>query len=238
MLYMMKYSRHEVIIGKEGQKKLMNSTVGIVGIGGLGCVASGLLARSGINLVLVDKDVVSITDLHRQILFNEKDVGLSKVEKAKERLNEANPDIKIKCHNLDLGLKNIDVLKGCDLVLDCSDNFDTKFLLNKFAVDNKIPLVYGTAVKGEGYVFNILPRGPCLNCFLGGSKSLVTCSDIGILNYQAIIIGSLQVSQAFKILLGKDYEKSLIRFDIDRLELLKIKVKKRKDCKVCRKNGF
>lgn len=231
----MKYSRHEVIIGKEGQKKLMNSWVGIVGIGGLGCVAASLLARSGVNLVLIDRDVVSITDLHRQILFNEKDIGLSKVEKAQECLNEANPDVKIKHHNLDLSSENINVLKSCDLVLDCSDNLDTKFLLNEFAVKNKVPLVYGSAIKGEGYVFNILPKGPCLNCFLEGSKSLVTCSDIGVLNYQAIIIGSLQVSQAFKILLKKDYEKSLIRFDVDRLELLKIKINKRKDCKVCGK---
>ncbi len=234
----MKYSRHEIIIGKEGQKKLMNSWVGIVGIGGLGCVAASLLARSGVNLVLVDRDVVSITDLHRQILFNEKDIGLNKVEKAQECLNEANPDVKIKHHTLDLSSENINVLKNCDLVLDCSDNLDTKFLLNKFAVKNKVPLVYGSAIKGEGYVFNILQKGPCLNCFLEGSKNLVTCSDIGVLNYQAIIIGSLQVSQAFKILLKKDYEKSLIRFDVDRLELLKIKINKRKDCKVCGKNGF
>jgi len=234
----MKYSRHELVIGKEAQKKLENSLVGVVGIGGLGCIAASLLARSGINLVLVDKDVVSVTDLHRQILFDEKDVGLSKVEKSKERLNEANPDIKIKYYNLDLSSENIHVLKDCDLILDCSDNFDTKFLLNKFAVDNKIPLVYGSAIKGEGYVFNVLPKGPCLNCFLEGSKSLVTCSNIGVLNYQAIIIGSLQVSQAFKILLGKNYEKGLVRFDVDRLELLKIKINKRKDCNVCGKNGF
>lgn len=229
----MKYSRHELVIGKEGQKKLMDSWVGIVGIGGLGCIVADLLARSGVNLVLVDRDVVSVTDLHRQILFNEKDVGLSKVEKAKKSLNEANPDIKIRDYNLDLSSENISVLKGCDLILDCSDNLDTKFLLNEFAVSNKIPLVYGSAIKGEGYVFNILPEGPCLNCFLEGSKSFVTCSDIGILNYLAVIIGSLQVSQAFKILLKEDYEKSLIRFDVERLELLKIKVHKRKGCKVC-----
>ncbi|MDP2907379.1 MAG: HesA/MoeB/ThiF family protein [Nanoarchaeota archaeon] len=234
----MKYSRHELVIGKEAQKKLLNSWVGVVGVGGLGCIVASLLTRSGVNLVLVDRDVVSVTDLHRQILFNERDIGLSKVEKAKEYLNEANPDVKIKGYNLDLSSKNIDVLKNCDLIIDCSDNLDTKLLLNEFAVKNKIPLVYGTAIKGEGYVFNVLPKGPCLNCFLEGSKSLVTCSDIGVLNYQAVIIGSLQVSQAFKILLKKDYEKSLIRFDVDRLELLKIKINKRKDCNVCGKNGF
>jgi len=231
----MKYSRHEVIIGKGGQKKLMGSWVGVVGVGGLGCVAASLLARSGVNLVLIDKDVVSVTDLHRQILFYEKDIGLVKVEKAKERLIKANPGINIKCCNTDLCLKNIDVLKDCDIVLDCSDNLETKFLLNKFAVDNKMPLVYGTAIKGEGYVFNVMPKGPCLNCFLEGSKSLVACSDIGVLNYLAVIIGSLQVSQTFKILLRRDYEKSLIRFDVERMELLKIKVNKRKDCNVCGK---
>ncbi len=231
----MKYSRHELVIGKECQKKLEGSTVGIVGIGALGCVAASLLARSGVNLVIVDWDVVSVTDLHRQILFCEKDIGFSKVEKAKEHLCRVNSDIKIESHSIDLSSGNIKLLKGCDLVLDCSDNLDTKLLLNEFAVDNKIPLVYGSATKDKGYVFNVLQDGPCLNCFLEGSKSLCTCSSAGVLNYLTTVIGSLQVSQAFKILLKDDFEKNLIRFDAGRLELSKIKVNKRNDCRVCGK---
>lgn len=229
----MKYSRHESVIGKEAQKKLQSSIGGVVGVGALGCVAADLLARSGVNLVLIDRDVVSVSDLHRQILFNEKDIGSSKVEKAKEYLSKINSDIKIKHHNLDWSSKNIEVLKDCDLILDCTDNLDTKFLLNEFAVKNKIPLVYGSATKDKGYVFNILPNCPCLNCFLEGSKALITCSSAGVLNYLTSIIGSLQVSQAFKILLKKDYEKDLIRFDADKLELSKIKVSKKKNCGVC-----
>lgn len=229
----MKYSRHELVIGKEAQKKLQNSLVAIVGVGALGCIAANLLARSGVNLVLIDKDVVSVSDLHRQILFSEQDVGSSKVEKAKEHLSKVNSDIKIKSHNLDLGSKNIEILKGCDLILDSTDNLDTKFLLNMFAVENKIPLVYGAATKDKGYVFNILPKGPCLNCFLEGSKTLITCSSAGVLNYLTSIIGSLQVSQAFKILLKKGYEKDLLRFDADKLNISRIKVSKKKNCGVC-----
>lgn len=231
----MKYSRHELIIGKKGQKKLSHSFAGIVGVGALGCIAASLLARSGINLVLVDKDVVSVTDLHRQMLFDEGDVGLGKAEKAKEHLVKANSEIKIKAYNLDLSLKNISVLKDCDVILDCVDNLEAKFLLNEFAVKNKIPLVHGSAVKDKGYVFNIMPNGPCLNCFLGGSKSLASCSSAGVLNYLTSVIGSLQVSQAFKILLKKVNEKSLIRFDAETLELSKIKVSKKKGCDVCGK---
>ena len=232
----MKYSRHELVIGKEAQKKLINSLVAVVGVGALGCVAADLLARSGVNLILVDKDIVSVSDLHRQILFIEKDVGFSKVAKAKENLSKANSDIKIKVHDIDLNLKNIEILKGCDLILDCTDNLETKFLLNKFAVKNKIPLVHGSATKDKGYMFNILPKGACLECFLAGSKSLVTCSSDGVLNYLTSVIGSLQVSQTFKILLKKDYEKNLIRFDADKLDLSKIKVIKNKNCEICGKS--
>ncbi len=230
----MKYLRHELVIGKEAQKKLEHSLVGVVGVGALGCLASSLLARSGVNLKLVDRDVVSVTDLHRQILFDEKDVGFSKAEKAKGHLVKANSEIKVESYNLDLGSKNINVLKNCGVILDCVDNLETKFLLNEFAVKNKIPLVHGSAVKDKGYVFNVMPDGPCLNCFLEGSKSLAICSSAGVLNYLTSIIGSLQVSQTFKILLRKDYEKKLLYFDADTLELSKIKINKKKGCGVCR----
>ncbi|MBL7100975.1 MAG: HesA/MoeB/ThiF family protein [Nanoarchaeota archaeon] len=229
----MKYSRHELVIGKAAQKKLQDSVVAVVGVGALGCVAANLLARSGVSLLLVDKDVVSVSDLHRQILFEEKDVGFGKVEKAKEYLSKVNFDIKISVHNLNLSSKNIQVLKGCDLILDCTDNLETKFLLNEFSVKNNIPLVFGSATKDKGYVFNILQKGPCLECFLGGSKTLITCSNDGVLNYLTSVIGSLQVSQVFKILLKEGYEKHLIRFDAYNLELSKIKVSKKKDCSVC-----
>lgn len=229
----MKYLRHELVIGKEAQKKLEHSRVAVVGVGALGCVAASLLARSGVNLVLIDRDVVSVTDLHRQILFEESDVGFSKAERAKERLIKINSGINITCYNLDLNSGNVSILGGSDLVMDCSDNLETKFLLNEFAVRNKIPLVYGSAVRDKGYVFDVMPKGPCLSCFLSGSKSLMACSSEGVLNYLTSVIGSLQVSQAFKILLKKDYEKFLLRFDADKLELSKIKVNKNKRCKVC-----
>ncbi|MBU4502383.1 MAG: HesA/MoeB/ThiF family protein [Nanoarchaeota archaeon] len=230
----MKYSRHQSVIGKEAQKKLMDSSVAVVGVGALGCVAANLLARSGVNLILIDKDVVSVSDLHRQILFDEKDIGSKKVDIAKSRLEKINSDIKIDMYNIDLSSENIKILERCDLILDCTDNLETKFLLNDFAVENKIPLVHGSATKDKGYVFNILPGRPCLNCFLGGSKSLMTCSSAGVLNYLTNVIGSLQVSQAFKILLKENYEKDLIRFDADKIEISKIKVNKKKDCSVCK----
>ena len=249
----MRYIRQEIFreIGKDGQKKIRNSSVAIVGLGALGSVSAQLLARAGIGkLILIDRDIVELSNLQRQSLFDESDIGKPKALAAKEKLSKINSDIKIDFFIDDLNYKNINELisitnkkiknkKNVDLILDCTDNLETRFLINDFCVKNKIPFIYSSAVGSKGYVFNVIPNEtPCLRCFLKESAALDTCENVGVLNTITSIISSIQVNEAIKILLNKPYEENLILFDVWRNDLSKIKVNKDKKCVCCVKNNF
>src|SRR3989344_1258960 len=279
----MRYSRQEIFneIGKSGQSKLRKSAVAIVGLGALGSVSAELLARAGIGkLILIDRDIVELSNLQRQSLYDEEDIGKSKALAAKERLNKINSDVEIKIFADDLNYNNISEIisitkkgngvksiaengnndkkniknnkknsnkiiisnnKNTDLVLDCTDNIETRFLINDFSVKNKIPLIYSSAVGSKGYVFNMMPNkiNPCLRCFLKEAAQLDTCETAGVLNTITHIMPSIQVNESIKILLGKKgIERNLIFFDVWKNELLKIKVNKNKNCECCVKNNF
>ncbi|MEK6983762.1 MAG: ThiF family adenylyltransferase [Nanoarchaeota archaeon] len=258
----MRYIRQEIFkeIGKKGQQKLRKSTVAIIGLGALGSVSAELLARAGIGkLILVDRDIIELSNLQRQSLFEESDVGKAKAAQAKERLNKINSDVKINFFVDDLNHNNIESMISMehsnniksnkklknkksyvDLILDCTDNQETRLLINDFCVKNKIPFVYSSAVGSKGYVFDIVPNenNPCLRCFLKGTAPLDTCETIGVLNTITSIISSIQVNEAMKILLKKNYEKQLLHFDVWKNELLRIKVNKSPNCVCCVKNNF
>ena len=254
----MRYIRQEIFreIGKKGQEKLGNSTVAIVGLGALGSVSAELLARAGIGkLILVDRDVVELSNLQRQGLFDETDVGKPKALSAKVHLNEINSDVKIDFFIDDLNCNNIKKLipindlnskknknkikNAVDLILDCTDNLETRFLVNDFSVKNKIPFIYSSAVGSKGYVFDAIPsKTACLRCFLREASSLDTCETAGVLNTITNLISSIQVNEAIKILLNKEYQKNLLYFDVWKNELLKIKVTKNNNCICCAKNNF
>jgi len=189
----MRYSRQEIFIGKENQKILENSTVSIVGLGALGSTAADLLARSGINLILIDRDLIDITNLQRQSLFTEEDIDKPKALITKEKLQEINSNIKIKPYFQDLTHKNINLIKS-DLIIDCTDNLETRFLINEYSKKNNIPFIYGSAIKDKGYIFNILKNNPCLNCILKNSKTTETCETTGVLNTITNLIASIQVN--------------------------------------------
>ena len=159
-----RYSRQRALaeIGA-GQEKIEHSVVAVVGVGALGSVAADLLTRAGVGtLILVDRDVVEESNLPRQSLYEEKDVGRSKVVAAKEKLLKVNGETDIKIHALHLNAVNIDLLGKAVIILDCTDNLQTRFLLNDFCKKEKISLIYGAAVKTTGYAMPILPTGPCL----------------------------------------------------------------------------
>ena len=259
----MRYIRQEIFkeIGKKGQKKLSNSTVAIIGLGALGSVSAELLARAGIGkLTLIDRDIVELSNLQRQSLFDENDIGKPKALAAKEHLNKINSDVKADFFIDDLNFNNINKLisinktnnkkpnkkinnkKNIDLILDCTDNLETRFLVNDFSVKNKIPFIYSSAVGSKGYVFNIIPdKTPCLRCFLKEATQLDTCETMGVLNTITNLISSIQTSEAIKIILNKkniDIEKNLLFFDIFKNELSKIKANKNKNCVCCVKNNF
>ncbi|MBI2666178.1 ThiF family adenylyltransferase [Candidatus Woesearchaeota archaeon] len=207
--------------------------IAIVGIGALGTAAAELLARSGIGtLQLIDRDVVEENNLHRQLLFTENDLEKSKAEIAKEKLKEINTSLKIESRAIHLNSKNISLLEKSDIVLDCTDNLQTRFLLNDFCKKNKIPLIYGAAIKTSGYVYLVLPEGPCLSCFLK-EASLETCNTVGVLNTITTSIAEQQVTLALKVLLQKDMSSELHYTNIWNSEFKRIKINKNKNCKTC-----
>ncbi len=231
----MRYSRQELILGKESQKKLKNSCIAVIGLGALGSLSAELLTRAGIGkLILVDRDIVELTNLQRQHLFTEADIGKEKVMVAKKYLQKINSDIKIKSYFDNLNKDNIDLIKS-DLVLDCTDNLETRFLINDYCKKNKIPWIYASCIKDHGYIFNIINK-PCFRCLVKNITSLETCATSGILNTISTIIASIQVNESIKILLNKNYEKNLIYFNITKNTLEKIKVKPDLNCPTCNNN--
>ena len=242
----MRYIRQEIFseIGKKGQSKLRKSSVAIIGLGALGSIAAELLTRAGIGkLILTDRDIVELSNLQRQSLYDEHDIGKPKAMAAKEKLKKINSEIEIKIFVDDLNYNNINKIikdKNADLILDCTDNLETRFLINDFSVKNKIPFIYSSAVGSKGYVFNIVPdkNNPCLRCFLKDAAQLDTCETTGVLNTITHLIPSIQVNEAIKILLRKDFEKNLLFFDVWKNELMKIKINKNKNCECCVKNNF
>ena len=234
----MRYVRQERFIGKEKQKLLSKKTVSVVGLGALGSVSSELLVRSGVKeLILIDRDFIELSNLPRQNLFSEKDIGKSKALVLKEKFNDINKEVKINAFFDNLDSDNIDLIKS-DLILDCTDNLETRFLINEYCVKFKIPFIYSSAIGDSGYLFNIFPDNTCFNCIFKEVSGLDSCETFGVLNSITHLIASLQVSEALKILTKQEYEKKLIYINLTNNELLKIKVNRNKDCKVCNKKIF
>ncbi len=235
----MRYSRNEVLkeIREKGQETLRNKTVVIVGVGAIGTVSSELLARMGVNLILIDKDEIEESNLGRQTLFTWKDVGKSKVKVAKEKLLEINNEIRIRTIDKTLSKDNLDILKG-DLILDCTDNMATRFLINEYCVKNKIPWIHAAAIKTKGVLFNVIPGKACFSCVYPKGKDIESCEDVGVLNTVTSNIASLQVTEAVKILLNKKIENKLMRLDLWKNTFDKIEVKRNSNCKVCDGNGI
>ena len=227
-----KYARQITLLNKEKQELLNNSTVAIVGIGALGTVAAELLARAGVNLLLIDRDVIEETNLQRQLLYTEKDVGKSKVEIAKKKLQEINSNITINTKAIHLNKNNLNILNDANLILDGTDNLQTRFLINNYCKKQNKPWVYAAAIKTQGYVMSIFPNGPCLNCFLK-EVQLETCATAGVLNTITTSIAALQTTLAIKILIKEEVESKLYHQNIWQPIQKTINIIKNKDCLTC-----
>lgn len=235
-----RYSRQEIypFIGKHGQKKLLKSTVAIVGLGAIGSQASLLLARAGIgNLILIDRDSVELSNLQRQGLFGESDVGSPKAIASKKHLEKINSKINITACSSDLNNESISRLihnKKTNLILDCTDNVETRFLINDYALQNNIPWIHAGAIKSTAFLMNIIPKKtPCYSCIFNNSASFETCETSGVLGTVTSLIASLQVSEAFKILLDKNPSRELLHINLENNSFDKFKIKKRTGCQVC-----
>jgi molybdopterin-synthase adenylyltransferase len=205
-----RYARQELLkeLGREAQRRLAESSVLQVGCGALGSVVAELLVRAGVGrLRLADRDVVELVNLHRQLLYDEQDVAqcLPKAEAARRRLLQMNSTVAIEARVADVAPHNVrELLAGVDLVIDGTDNVETRYLLNDACLEAGRPWIYGGAVGVTGMTFNILPgEGPCLRCVFpepAPPGSLPTCDTLGVLNSLPTLIGALQATEALKIL--------------------------------------
>lgn len=242
---LIRYSRHILLpeIEYEGQEKICNSHALVMGAGGLGSSASIYLAASGIGkLTICDFDQVELSNLQRQILHSDEVIGLNKASSAEKTLKKMNPQIQVNKIEKKLSIDEAKkAVVDVDVILDCSDNFETRYALNKIAFDKKIPLVSGAAIKFDGQlcVFNFKHNEtPCYHCLFPDSSSNeeLRCSDHGVISPLVGIIGSMQALEALKILIDMESDiGKLLVFDAKNLEWNSIKFKKDPSCSVCSK---
>ena len=237
-----RYSRQIILkkIGVVGQKKLLKSNVLIVGAGGLGSPISIYLAALGIGKIgIIDKDSVEISNLNRQIIFSTNDLNKNKSSVAINKLRKINPDIKLHSFNKRLTKKNINqIAKNFDLIVDGSDNFRTRFLINDYCLKNRKILVSGAISKFDGqvYTFNFSKKkSPCLRCFIPKMPSnpdVDNCEYEGVLGSLAGIIGTIQANEVVKEILeiGDTLCGYILIIDALKLTFRKVKLNKRSDC--------
>jgi len=246
-----RYSRQVLFsgIGQRGQQRLRTGHAAIVGVGATGAATAGLLARAGIGrLTLIDRDFVEPSNLQRQMLFDEEDAraALPKAEAARRHLERINSGVAITAHIADLVPANAaDLLAGADIILDCTDNFETRYLLNDLCVRDSCPWIYTAAVGAYAATMNILPQGvdgieptACLACIFPAAPSgnVETCDTAGILSTAVNLAASLQVTEALKLLTGQPHlmRRTLASYDLWTGERSEIATgKPRLDCEVC-----
>ena len=236
-----RYSRQIILkkVGILGQSKIKNSKVLVVGCGGLGSPVIDLLSRAGVGEIgMMDHDKVSISNLHRQVMFTSDDVGKYKVSILKKKISKINKNVKVKIYRDKAEDKNLGkILKLYDVIVDGTDNFKAKFLLNKFSLKYKKKLIIGAISKFEGHIFTFdfnLKKSPCLKCFYQGepSEGVLDCETDGILGSTAVVTGSLQANEVLKAILnvGKNLNSHILIIDLLNLKFRKVLFKKRKGC--------
>ena len=237
-----KYSRQVMLeeIGYQGQLKLKNSKICVVGVGGLGNPITTRLAAMGVGtLRIVDRDVIELSNLHRQTMFDEDDVGQVKVEVAAKKLQKLNPDCKIEALAVSVNdYTALEVVEGCDVVVDALDSVNARYALNKACVKFGIPFVTGAAVGVSGQIFTILPGiSACYYCMFPAldEDSMPTCSIEGVHPSILSIVGGIEVAEAVKVVLGKKPSLSdkILHVDIENLDFTFTRTFRAQECSVC-----
>ena len=239
---LLRYSRQIMLpsIGIEGQEKLLNSHVLIIGLGGLGSPVAMYLSAAGVGrMTLVDFDKVDLSNLQRQIAHTTESIGTAKVESARTSAQQINPGCQVETIDQLLDETELKALvKQVDLVLDCTDNFNTRFAINDACVATRTPLVSGAAIRMEGQVSVFLNdgTGPCYRCLYKDEGELdMRCSENGVLAPVVGIIGSIQATEAIKVLtgIGETLHGRLLLLDAQHMEWRSLKLKKDPACPVC-----
>ena len=232
----LRYSRQELVLGKAAQQKIMNAHAAIIGIGALGTVAADLLARAGIGkLTLVDRDVVEMSNLHRQTLFTEADIGELKAEAAARRLRAVNSGISLFTIVDDVNFRSMaKIAQGASIILDCTDNLYTRFLINDYARKNGIPWVHAGAIQRQANVMAVTPETPCFACTFAHPAGLPTCDTGGIVASASVIAAALQAAEALKILIGTFEGQKLYALSLEDNTLRSVTTAHNQKCPACR----
>ncbi len=239
-----RYARQRVLpeIGSEGQEQLLNASIVVIGCGALGSVQTQLLARAGVGRIrIVDRDVLELNNLQRQVTFDEDDVaaGLPKAEAAMRKLRKINSSIEIEGLVEDVTPRNIEgLITDADLVLDGTDNIETRYLINDACVKHRKPWIYGGVIGTTGMTMPVLPNeGPCIRCIFPESPppgNLPTCDTVGVLNTTPAMVASIQVTEAIKLIVGNGVrEYRLLNIDLWTGSYRFISVQKDEDCPCC-----
>tara|TARA_B100001121_G_scaffold242919_1_gene217450 strand:- start:5279 stop:6034 length:756 start_codon:yes stop_codon:yes gene_type:complete len=238
-----RFSRQIILkkIGTLGQKKILQSKVLIIGMGGLGCSAAEFLTRAGIGyLGIVDYDKVDLSNIHRQSLYGLGDIKKFKIDSAKEKLNKINPNTRITCYKFKLNESNFGkIISKYKYIIDGSDNFKTKFLINDFCLKSKKILITGAISKFDGHIFSFNfnnKKEPCLRCFFQEetiTDDILNCEYDGVLGTIAGIVGTMQANEIIKKILniGQNLNGFILILDLLNLNFRKAKLKKRKLCR-------
>ena len=238
-----RYSRQIILpeVGGVGQKKLLNAKVLIIGCGGLGSPCAYYLASAGVGKIgLVDSDKVELNNLQRQILHFTKDIGVPKVKSAEEKLNAINPDIQLTTYQLRLTSNNImDIIKEYDIVVDGSDNFPTRYLVNDACILVNKPFSHAGILRFDGQATTIIPhQGPCYRCIFPEPPPLgmvPSCQEAGILGVVAGILGMIQATEVIKYILGTGelLVGKLLVFNALEMNFRKLNIQRNSNCPVC-----
>lgn len=237
-----RYSRHIILqdVGVEGQEKINNGKVLIVGAGGLGAPVALYLAAAGVGTIgIIDGDVVDLSNLQRQVIHFTPDVNKAKVISAKEKINQLNPDVKVNTYYDLLRADNaLDIIKDYDFIVDGTDNFPVKFLINDACVQAKKPFSHGGILRFEGQTITVLPGTACYRCIFHAPpppNAVPTCSQAGVLGAIAGILGTIQATETLKYLtgVGNLLTNRLLTFNAKTMDFRTIHVKHNAKCGVC-----
>jgi molybdopterin/thiamine biosynthesis adenylyltransferase len=238
-----RYSRHIILeqVGGAGQEKLLASKVLIIGAGGLGSPAGLYLAASGVGIIgIVDADQVELTNLQRQIIHHTSDIGIEKVKSAENKIRAINPDVKVKTYHQWVKADNIrQIVREYDFVIDGTDNFATKFLVNDACYFEKKPFSHAGILKFCGQLITVLPgETACYRCIFNApppAGAVPSCSQAGVLGVLAGVIGSLQATEAIKYILGigRLLTDTLLTYDALEMKFRAVKVSRNPNCPLC-----